>query len=109
VINGSAEIQTWNEKKIPMMLAHAASAGHGLNLQAGGNLIEWFGVQWGLELYQQAVARLDRQGQTKPVINSRIIAIGTMDEDVLKALADKADVQDAVMEAVKARIKKYRN
>ena len=108
LIKGSAEIQLWNEKKIPMMLAHAASAGHGLNLQAGGNLIEWFGVQWGLELYQQAVARLDRQGQTKPVINSRIIAVGTMDEDVLKALADKADVQDAVMEAVKARIKKYR-
>ena len=92
-----------------MLLTHAASAGHGLNLQFGGHHIEWFGVPWGLELYQQAVARLDRQGQTKPVINSRLIAKGTIDEEVLAALDRKASVQDAMMEAVKARIKKYRN
>lgn len=109
LLKGSADITMWNQKKIPMLLAHAASAGHGLNLQTGGNLIEWFGVSWNLELYQQAVARLDRQGQTKPVINSRIITMGTMDEDVLKALANKATLQDAVMEAVKARIRKYKN
>lgn len=107
LLSGSAEIKAWNEKKIPMLLAHAASAGHGLNLQHGGNLIEWFGVPWGLELYQQAVARLDRQGQTMPVINSRIIAKSTMDEDVLLSLAGKARTQDAIMNAVKARIKKY--
>lgn len=109
LLKGSEHIQMWNNKEIPMLVTHAASAGHGLNLQYGGNLIEWFGVDWSLELYQQAVARLDRQGQTKPVINSRIVAKGTIDEDVLLALADKADVQDAVMDAVKARIKKYRN
>lgn len=109
VLNGEKEIKLWNDGKIQMLLAHAASAGHGLNLQFGGHHIEWFGVPWGLELYQQAVARLDRQGQTKPVINSRLIAKGTIDEEVLAALDRKASVQDAMMEAVKARIKKYRN
>lgn len=109
LLKGSDHIKQWNNKEIPMLVTHAASAGHGLNLQYGGNLIEWFGVDWSLELYMQAVARLDRQGQTKPVINSRIIAKGTIDEDVLASLVDKANVQDAVMEAVKARIKKYRN
>lgn len=109
VLKGSAEIKDWNDKKIQMLLAHPASAGHGLNLQAGGHLIEWFGLQWGLELYQQAVARLDRQGQVKPVINTRIITRGTMDEDVLEALANKATVQNALLNAVKARIKKYKN
>lgn len=108
VLKGSAEIKDWNDKKIQMLLAHPASAGHGLNLQAGGNLIEWFGLQWGLELYQQAVARLDRQGQVKPVINTRIITRGTMDEDVLEALANKATVQNALLNAVKARIKRYK-
>lgn len=108
VLNGDKEIKSWNEGKIQMLLAHAASAGHGLNLQFGGHHIEWFGVPWGLELYQQAVARLDRQGQTMPVINSRLIAKGTIDEEVLAALERKASVQDAMMEAVKARIRKYR-
>ena len=109
VLNGDKEIKSWNEGKIQMLLAHAASAGHGLNLQFGGHHIEWFGVPWGLELYQQAVARLDRQGQTMPVINSRLIAKGTIDEEVLAALERKASVQDAMMEAVKARILKYRS
>jgi SNF2 family DNA or RNA helicase len=108
VLNGDKEIKLWNDGKIQMLLAHAASAGHGLNLQFGGHHIEWFGVPWGLELYQQAVARLDRQGQTMPVINSRLIAKGTIDEEVLAALERKASVQDAMMEAVKARIRKYR-
>ena len=109
VLNGDKEIKLWNEGKIQMLLAHAASAGHGLNLQFGGHHIEWFGVPWGLELYQQAVARLDRQGQTMPVINSRLIAKGTIDEEVLAALERKSSVQDAMMEAVKARIRKYRS
>lgn len=109
VLNGDKEIKSWNEGKIQMLLAHAASAGHGLNLQFGGHHIEWFGVPWGLELYQQAVARLDRQGQTMPVINSRLIAKGTIDEEVLAALERKASVQDAMMDAVKARIRKYRS
>jgi SNF2 family DNA or RNA helicase len=69
ILSDSSTIRDWNAKKISVLLAHPASAGHGLNLQAGGNLLEWYGLPWSLELYQQAVARLDRQGQTKPVIN----------------------------------------
>lgn len=102
------DIQEWNSGKIQLLLAHPASAGHGLNLQAGGNIIVWFGLTWSLELYQQANARLDRQGQTKPVIVHRLIVIGTMDEDVSKAIERKTAGQDALMDAVKVRILKYR-
>lgn len=109
ILKGPESIDKWNRGEIPMLLAHAASAGHGLNLQQGGHLIEWFGVGWALELYLQAVARLDRQGQKFPVINSRIICKGTIDEEVLTSLANKASLQDAVMAAVKARIKKYKH
>jgi SNF2 family DNA or RNA helicase len=101
------DIQDWNNGKINLLVAHPASAGHGLNLQAGGNIIVWFGLPWSLELYQQANARLYRQGQTQAVIIHRLIATGTMDEDVLTALDGKADSQEALMQAVKARIKKY--
>lgn len=101
------DIQAWNRGEIQVLLAHPASAGHGLNLQAGGNIIIWFGNTWSLELYQQANARLDRQGQTKPVVVYRFITVGTMDEDVIKAIERKTSGQDALMEAVKARIKKY--
>ena len=89
------------------MIAHPASAGHGLNLQAGGNIIVWFGLPWSLELYQQANARLHRQGQTERVIIHHLIAEGTMDEVVMEALANKAKGQDALLEAVKARIAEY--
>lgn len=107
VLKGSAEIAKWNAGEIQILVAHAASAGHGLNLQHGGHLIFWYGVDWPLELYEQGIARLDRQGQKFPVINTRIIVEGTIEEDVLEALVNKADLQDAVMAAVKARIKKY--
>lgn len=107
ILEGSADLKAWNERKIPLLLAHPASAGHGLNMQAGGNLIGWFGLPWSLELYQQAVARLDRQGQTQSVINRRYITKGTMDEDVLRALENKTGGQEALMQAVKARINKY--
>jgi SNF2 family DNA or RNA helicase len=100
-------IEKWNRGEIQMMYAHPASAGHGLNLQAGGNIIVWFGMPWSLELYMQAVARLHRQGQTRPVMNHRIIVKGTMDEDVIKALDRKAGGQEALMQAVKARMNKY--
>jgi SNF2 family DNA or RNA helicase len=100
-------IKKWNRGEIQMMYAHPASAGHGLNLQAGGNIIVWFGMPWSLELYMQAVARLHRQGQTRPVMNHRIIVKGTMDEDVIKALDRKAGGQEALMQAVKARMNKY--
>jgi SNF2 family DNA or RNA helicase len=103
-----SDIKDWNDEKIPVLLAHPASAGHGLNLQAGGNIIIWFGLPWSLELYMQANARLDRQGQTKPVIVHRLITRNTMDEDVVMALDRKAGGQNALMDAVKARIKKYK-
>jgi SNF2 family DNA or RNA helicase len=106
-LEGREHIQRWNEGKVPLLLAHPASAGHGLNMQAGGNIIVWFGLTWSLELYQQANARLDRQGQQKPVIIHHLVTKGTMDEDVMKALEGKAQGQDALMEAVKARIEKY--
>jgi SNF2 family DNA or RNA helicase len=101
------DIEDWNNGKIELLVAHPASAGHGLNLQAGGNIMVWFGQTWSLELYMQAIARLLRQGQTKSVILHRLIMIGTMDEDVILALAKKMSGQDALMEAVKARIDKY--
>jgi len=89
------------------MLAHPASAGHGLNLQAGGNIVVWFGLTWSLELYQQANARLYRQGQDKSVIIHHLVAEETIDGDVMSALAGKDVSQKALLEAVKARIGKY--
>ena len=86
-----------------MLLCHPDSAGHGLNLQAGGHILVWFGLTWSLEKYQQANARLHRQGQQESVIIHHIIAPGTMDERVLDVLHDKADRQDAFINAVKAR------
>lgn len=107
-LESSRDIEEWNNGRIPMLLAHPASAGHGLNLQAGGHIIVWFGLTWSLELYQQANARLDRQGQTESVIVHHLVARGTIDEDVMRALEGKAAGQDALLEAVKARIERYR-
>lgn len=107
-LQGSEDIETWNKGNIQLLLAHPASCGHGLNLQAGGNLIVWFGLNWSLELYQQANARLDRQGQTKNVIVHHLVSKGTIDEDVLRALERKETGQNALMDAIKARVKKYR-
>ena len=106
-LTSARDIQDWNAGKISVLLAHPASAGHGLNLQSGGNNIVWFGETWSLELYQQANARLYRQGQSKPVIVHHLITVGTLDEDVVKSLANKEDGQEALMQAIKARIGKY--
>ena len=100
----SEDIKAWNRGEIPIMLVHPASAGHGLNLQAGGNIIVWFGLTWSLELYQQANARLYRQGQKQNVIVHHLVAKGTMDEDVMKALQNKEVGQEALLQAVKARL-----
>ncbi|MEY8762498.1 MULTISPECIES: SNF2-related protein [Clostridium] len=100
----SEDIKAWNKGEIPIMLVHPASAGHGLNLQAGGNIIVWFGLTWSLELYQQANARLYRQGQKQNVIVHHLVAKGTMDEDVMKALQNKEVGQEALLQAVKARL-----
>lgn len=99
-------IEEWNQGDIPILLVHPASAGHGLNLQDGGHTIVWFGLNWSLELYQQANARLDRQGQQHPVVVHHLITKGTIDEDVMAALARKEKGQDALMQAVKARLEK---
>ena len=106
VLDTAEDIKKWNEGKIPIMLAHPASAGHGLNLQAGGNIIIWFGLTWSLELYSQANARLYRQGQKQNVIIHHLVSKGTMDEDVMKALEGKEVGQEALLNAVKARVRK---
>ncbi|MEQ2464746.1 DEAD/DEAH box helicase [Niallia hominis] len=98
------DIKDWNQGKVQVLLAHPASAGHGLNLQTGGNIIIWFGLTWSLELYQQANARLWRQGQKQTVVIHHIIAKDTIDERVMKALEDKDVSQAALIKAVKARI-----
>lgn len=100
--------QDWNDGKIEMLLLHPASGGHGINLQRGGNIIIWFGLNWSLELYQQLNARLWRQGQTLPVFIHHLVCQGTMDEAVMLALSSKDQKQAALMNAVKAIVKKYR-
>ena len=98
-------IARWNRGKIPVALIHPASAGHGLNLQSGGSTLVWFGITWSLELYQQTVARLYRQGQnSNTVVVQHIIAEGTIDERILRALKRKDKTQTALIEAVKAEV-----
>lgn len=103
-IRTSEDITDWNGGRIPMALIHPASAGHGLNLQAGGSTLVWFGLTWSLELYQQTCARLWRQGQKNTVVIQHIIAKGTIDERVMSALAQKDKTQSALIEAVKAEL-----
>lgn len=98
----------WNDRKIDILLAHPASAGYGLNLQRGGNHVIWFGLNWSLELYQQANKRLHRQGQQEKVIIHRLLVKDSRDEDVARALEDKGDTQQALMDSLKARIDKWR-
>lgn len=99
----------WNNGKIKLLLAHPASVAYGLNMQAGGRIIAWFGLPWSLELWQQGNARLFRQGQEQPVIVHKIVCPGTVDMRVAGALEDKADEQDSLMDAVKAIVKEVIN
>jgi len=108
VFSGPQDETDWNNRQIDILLAHPASAGYGLNLQDGGNHVIWFGMQWALELYQQANKRLHRQGQTQKVIIHHLVVEGGVDEDVMKALEDKASTQESLMQALKARIEKAR-
>lgn len=104
-IKTSKDITDWNNGDIPVAVIHPASAGHGLNLQAGGSTLVWFGLTWSLELYQQTNARLWRQGQkSKTVVIQHIITKDTIDEDVIKALNRKEKIQTNLIDAVKARI-----
>ena len=104
-IKSSKDISDWNSGKIPVAVIHPASAGHGLNLQAGGSTLIWFGLTWSLELYQQTNARLWRQGQTAgTVVIQHIITKGTIDERILKALSLKELTQNSLIDAVKANL-----
>lgn len=100
----SADMEDWNEGRIRVAVTQPASTCHGLNLQHGGCTIVWFGLNWSLELYEQANARLWRQGQKQTVVIHHLVTKGTMDEQVMKALHDKAADQNALLAAVKARI-----
>ena len=103
-IKSTADITNWNDGKLPVALIHPASAGHGLNLQAGGSTLIWYGLTWSLELYQQTNARLWRQGQKATVVIQHLITKNTIDEDVMRALKLKAKSQADLIEAVKARL-----
>lgn len=104
-IRTSQDIADWNAGRISVACIHPASAGHGLNLQSGGNTLVWFGLTWSLELYQQTNARLWRQGQqSETVVIHHIVTEGTIDEQILSALERKDMTQSALMDAVKAQI-----
>ncbi|MEG0986249.1 MAG: DEAD/DEAH box helicase, partial [Clostridia bacterium] len=104
----SEDERAWNAGEVDILLAHPASAAFGLNLQDGGHHVIWFGLTWSLELYQQANKRLHRQGQTSRVIVHRLVVEQGMDEDVITALKGKGDTQDALLDALKARIGKVK-
>ncbi len=109
VYQGAEDEKAWNAGQVDVLLAHPASCAYGLNLQQGGHHEIWFGYpNWALELYQQANARLYRQGQSQPVISHLLVVQGGMDEDVVASLRSKGDTQEALMQALKARIEKAR-
>ena len=109
-LDKSEHIDKWNKGKFQIGLIHPASAGHGLNLQFGGYNLVWFCIPWSLELYQQTIARLYRQGQkSSSVVVQHIVTKGTIDEDILKALSRKERVQTALIDAVKANLKGVKN
>lgn len=101
------DIADWNAGKAPLMIAHPASIGHGINIQKGGHILVWFGMTWSLELYQQFNARLYRQGQMKPVMIHHIVAKNTIDEKIIKALEGKKQTQDGLMQSIKELMEFY--
>ena len=103
-----ADVDDWNAGKIPLLIAHPASTGHGLNLQEGGNIVVWFGLPWSLELYQQANARLYRQGQKNTVYIYHILTKDTHDTDVLRALKSKNLTQEELLRALKAKMSQWK-
>lgn len=108
-LRSSRDEDDWNERRMDILLTHPARSAYGLNLQAGGNHVIWFGLTWNYELYTQANKRLHRQGQREKVFIHHLVCAGTRDEDVMKALERKEDVQEWVMESLKARIKAIRS
>jgi SNF2 family DNA or RNA helicase len=106
-IGEDGAIEQWNAGQIPVLLAHPASAGHGLNLQAGGSTVVWFGLTWSNELHLQFNARLHRQGQQRPVVVSYLVADGTVDQDILDALDDKHAAQEVLLDALRRRANSF--
>ena len=105
VLDKPETIRQWNNQELEVGLIHPASAGHGLNLQSGGSTLVWFGLTWSLELYQQTIARLWRQGQSsKTVVVMHIVAAMTLDERVQRVLSGKETLQNALLSAVRANI-----
>lgn len=107
ILDTDKDVEDWNAGKIGMLIAHPLSAGHGLNLQEGGNVVCWFGLPWSLELYLQGNARIMRQGQLHPVIIHHLLCEGTIDFEVWEVLQSRMDDQNAMMAALRARIEKY--
>ncbi len=103
VSRGEADdiVAAWNEGLYPVLLVHPTSVAHGLNLQAGGHALVWFGLTWNSEEHDQCNARVYRQGQTKPVVVHYLTAQDTVDEDIAKALASKSDVQASILNSLK--------
>lgn len=108
VYSSAKDAEAWNSGEIPILIAHPASTGYGLNLQYGGHHIIWFGLTWALEQYEQANARLYRQGQEVPVIVHRLVVKGGMDEQVTAALDRKKDVQSGMLDSLRARFEAIR-
>lgn len=108
VLQSAKDAADWNARQIDILLAHPASCAYGLNLQQGGNHVIWFGLNWSLELYQQANKRLHRQGQTATVFVHHLAVTGTRDADVLSALSDKEATQEALVDSLKIRIQQIK-
>ena len=106
-LEGENDIKNWNDGNIPLLLVHPKSAGHGLNLQQGGNIIVWFGLNWSLELYQQANARLHRKGQQKTVIIHHLIVENSIEQRVFQSLQKKENVQEGLLQALKVKYERH--
>ena len=103
VFDGERSLREWQAGKVPLLLMHPASGGHGVDgLQLGGSVAVWFGLPFSLDLYEQANARLHRSGQRASVVVHHLVAVGTIDERIMAVLAAKGDLQQALLEAVKA-------
>jgi len=94
-------VDRWNYGEYPVLIVHPTSVAHGLNLQAGGHALVWFGLTWNSEEHDQCIARVYRQGQTKPVVIHYLTAKDTVDEDIAQALASKTDIQASVLNRLK--------
>ena len=109
VLQGSREAEEWNRRELDILLAHPASCAYGLNLQQGGNHVVWFGLNWSLELFQQANKRLHRQGQASAVIVHELAVQNSRDTDVIAALQNKDAAQDNLIESLKVRIRQAKS